>query len=611
MKQRKIFSTLLALMLALSMLLSGCRVASDDTDEIAGTFFAPTTEKTSTETQKPGETTEEPTETQPYTEDAPYIPYQEYDRGVESLLEECSFDEIVYERPDTQGMIDEFSDLQTLVEGGASCDEILEIYLPLNDKTTIFSTMDTYAYIRYSLDLNDSYYEDEYNWCEEQLPLVAQAEEKCFIAMGKSAERSALEEAYFGEGFFAYYDENQVYSNDRVVELMQEESALESEYMALQSDRTITWKGEETLVDDLLTDDSLDYYSYLSVLELYYGKYNPLCCDIYIKLINIRNEIARELGYETYADFAYGYYFDRDYTPEQVRAYLDDIAENLSGLYYTASSCSYSEAMSTDKTMELLSDVAHSFGGSFATAYDYMCAYNLYDISESSSKMPGSFMTYLSAYEMPYLYVSPTNDIGDLMTAVHEFGHFVDGYVNCNGTNSIDCAEIFSQSLEFLSLDVANLTETQRSSLRKSQAADAVTVFLSQACYADFEMQLYLLDKDELTAERINEIFCECFSTYLYNITGFEDLIGSGWIDVMHFFVAPHYVISYCVSLDAALQVYQRQLSDGSGLETYETLLSLSSGNSILTLLEEAGMTSPFAEGRMEELYTFLKDQMR
>ena len=29
------------------------------------------------------------------------------------------------------------------------------------------------------------------------------------------------------------------------------------------------------------------------------------------------------------------------------------------------------------------------------------------------------------------------------------------------------------------------------------------------------------------------------------------------WIDVQHFFSAPYYVISYCVSNDAALQIYQ------------------------------------------------------
>jgi hypothetical protein len=40
-------------------------------------------------------------------------------------------------------------------------------------------------------------------------------------------------------------------------------------------------------------------------------------------------------------------------------------------------------------------------------------------------------------------------------------------------------------------------------------------------------------------------------------------------------------------------------------------LLSLSSDNSILALLDEAGMTSPFAEGRMKDLSEFLANQMK
>ncbi len=612
MKQRKFYSTLTALVLILALLISGCSQTPTDTQpqtsgEVQGTFFPITTA-----TQEVTET-EEPTEesTEETTQAATYTPYWEYERPYESQLPECSFDQIVYERPDAQAIIDDFTALQELVESGASYSEILDAYVLLDEATYYFSTMDTYAYIRYTLDLNDPYYDEEYNWCEEQLPLVAQAEEKCFIAMGKSTQREKLEAEYFGEGFFDYYDENQIFSNDRVVELMQQETALQSEYMALQSDMTITWQGEEVLVDELFGDESLDYSSYMKALDLYYQKYNPLCAEIYIELIKTRNAIAAELEYDSYADFAYEYYYERDYSPAQVSAYLDSISEHLSRLYYTAAYNDYSSPMSTDETMQLLEGVAYAFGGPIATAYDYMMAYSLYDISESTSKMPGSYMTYLNSYEMPYMYVSPTNDIGDLMTAVHEFGHFVDGYVNCNTTSSIDCNEIFSQSLEFLALDVADLSDDERENLRKSQAAGAVMTFLSQACYADFEAQLYLLPEEELSAEKFNEIFAQCFEAYLYDITGYEDLIAPSWFEVQHFFIAPHYIISYCVSLDAALQVYQCELADGSGLENYFKLLSLSSGESILALLEKADMTSPFSEGRMEELSGFLRDQMR
>ena len=93
-------------------------------------------------------------------------------------------------------------------------------------------------------------------------------------------------------------------------------------------------------------------------------------------------------------------------------------------------------------------------------------------------------------------------------------------------------------------------------------------------------------------------------------MTGLEDILAPGWIDIQHFFVAPFYVISYCVSNDAALQIYQAELRNGTGLETYRTLMSHSSGNTILALLEEAGLDSPFKSGRMAELADFFNEQL-
>lgn len=605
MKQKKILSALISLLLILS-LLSACSTPAP-TVTPNGTFFGSSV----TTTAEPTEESAEPTEPTETVGPEAHTPYWEYERLHESRLPECSFDEIKYERPNAQKIIDNFTSLQKMVEEGASTEEILEVYIPIDDACYFFSTMNSYSHIRYTLDLNDSYYEDEYNWCEEQLPLIAQAEEKCFIAMANSPERALLEAEHFGEDFFDFYDEHQIYSNDRVVQLMQQESALEAEYMALQSDQTIIWEGEEVLFEDLIGDESLGYDKYLTALDLYYQKYNPLCADIYIKLIKIRNEIADELGYDSYADFAYEYHYKRDYTPDQAAQYLKDIATYMNPLYNTAAYHSYSSPLDTGKTMSMLKDVAYTLGEDIATAYDYMIAYDLYDISESTSKMPGSYMTYLYSYEMPYMYVSPTNDISDLMTAAHEFGHFVDGYVNCSETDSIDCNEIFSQAMEYLTLGVAELTDDERENLRKSQAANAVTTFLGQACYADFEAQLYHLPEEELTAEKFNEVFSECYKTYLYDITGLEDYIGPGWFQVQHFFIAPQYVISYCVSLDAALQVYQCELKDGSGLQKYFELMSVSANNSILALLDSVGMVSPFEAGRMAELSSFLNEQMK
>ncbi len=590
MKKRKLLA-LLAALLTVSLLLSGCvfGLPADVLDRLLDT------------------TTETPTEAPTQTPTETPIPFE---RDAEPLFDAVSFDEMQYERPDREALCNELADVQALVEQGGALDEVLDAFDAAYNDYLVFDTMASLAYIHYTLDLEDTFYTEENSWFDEQSPLVSQALEKCYIAMSQSPLRDDLEDELFGEGFFEFYDENQVYSNDRVVELMQQDAALQTEYMSLQSNRTIEWNGQEQLFDDVMDAVSSDFTSYLAAYKAYYNKYNPLVADIFIRQIRVRKEIAQELDYDSYADFAYEYTYQRDYTPAQAAQYTGDIAEQMSGLFYAAAYGSYSEDMDVQTSFALLADAAETFGGEIKQAYDYMLEYGLYDLTESPSKMPGSYMTYLSAYEMPFLYVSPTGTIDDLLTETHEFGHFVDGYVNCGGTTAIDCNEIFSQGLEFLMLSRARLTQAQQQALTVSKVSDSVMVFLGQGCYAAFEQAAYELPDDQLTAENLNQLFLQCNEAFGMGVPGLEDIVAPGWIDIQHFLIAPFYVISYCISNDAALQIFQLEEESGTGLEAYRTLMSLSAENTVLNLLDEAGLESPFAAGRVAELTEFLMKEI-
>ena len=436
MKKRH-FVVLCALLLCVSLLLQGCAplLVMVGLSEVLGEIDDPF------DILDPVESTDPTAASQRPTPVAEHIPYTEYERLEESISEPIPFSEIKYERPDAEELCADFREIQDMVEAEKNVTDILDAFMPVYEDYVYFHTLSDYAYIRYCLDLNDSYYDTEYNWCEEQSPLIEQAMEKCYIAMAESSLRNRLEVDFFGEGFFEYYDENQVYSNDRVVELMQKEAALQTEYMSLQNEMTITWEGEERLVNDLLNDPDLSYDEYILAYMQYYSKYNPLAAEIFVELVKIRNKIAAELEYESYAHFAYSYTYERDYTPEQVSDYTDSIATYLSDYYYTAIYNNYSSPMDASAAMTKLKDVAYRLGGAFATSYDFMEDYGLYDISSSPSKMPGSYATYLHTYGMPFMYVTPTGDVSDLLTAAHEFGHFTDGFVNCDRTDSIDCAE--------------------------------------------------------------------------------------------------------------------------------------------------------------------------
>lgn len=595
MKKRLVL--LLSLLLALSVLLQGCLMPfpSDRFDYL--------TEET-TEPTKPTDRGE------PAEADS-YLPYDEFPRPEEAELEPVAFEDMEYTRPDAAALCKALGELEKLVKNGGSFDEVGAAFEAAYSDYSLFNTMDSLSYIRHTIDLNDEYYETENNWCEEQSPLIEQALEKCYIAMGQSDLRDRLEEEYFTEGFFDFYDENQIYSNDRVVKLMQKDNDLQAQYMALQSDQTIEWNGEEVLYEDIVGDESLDYDSYLRAYQLYYDKYNPQVGEIFAEMIRTRNEIAKELGYDTFADFAYSYYYDRDYTPEEAEDYLSNIAAELAPMYfYAVYGAQSTTPCSTDEVLDLFEKTVYRFGGEFATSYEFMQAYDLMDITDSSSKMPGSYVTYLSSYQMPFLYVSPTGKLDDLLTCCHEFGHFVDGFVNCNGTSSIDCNEIFSQGLEFLSLSRAELDDDEREALTISKVADSLLTFVSQAAYAEFELRAYALPDDQLNTEGLNALFLECMEEFGQSYTGMEDIIAPGWIDIQHFLIAPYYVISYCVSNDAALQIFQLEEENGTGLETYRALMSTSSGNTILALLEENGMESPFEPGRVEELADFFEDYL-
>ncbi len=610
---------LLPILLCFSILLGGCGISTfSDKVEYLENVLTPTMSAPDvyrpeeSYNNEPGNVAPPQTGTHEYNE---YITYEEFERSYEPYEEQIPFSEIEYVSPVAEPIVQGYEEVQHMVEeGSASAEEILDAYEGVFEEHLYFDTMHALSYIRYSLHLDDTYYDEEYNRCEELSPLLSQAQEKCYIAMSESPLRQELEEEYFGEDFFLFYDENRIYSKDSVVALMQKESEIESQYLALQNDPTILWNGKETSLDKILEDNSISTTDYLSAYRAYYEKYNPQAAELYAQIIRVRKEIAKELDYDSYADFAYSYTYERDYTPRQVEDYCNDIAEEMPSLLFTAvmaqAGLPYKDI---DESVELFQKTVDSFGGIIRTSYDFMVDYELWDTSISATKLPGSYMTYLNSYEMPFLYVSPAETLGDLATLCHEFGHFVDGYVNCGGFSSVDCAEVFSQGLEYLALNRADLNPSDRSALIKSKAADAVLVFLTQACYAEFEVLAYSLPEKELNAEGLNTLFARCNEKYGLDLLymGMEDLLAPGWIDVQHFYIAPYYVISYCVSNDAALQIYGQELASGDGLDLYYELLCQDRESTLPELMESTGLESPFADGRIRELADFLENQLR
>ena len=515
------------------------------------------------------EATEETEETEPLEE-----------RGLSRYKNVPSFDEMLYSRPDMEEFQSMVSDLVEAAKAPKSARQLADLCLDVYDFYDEFYTMYSLADIHYSLDLTDPYYKEEYAYCAEQSAIVDQGLEKCYVALANSGIVDELEaDQYFGEGFFDSYLEGGA-MDEELTGMMTRESTLVSEFYALQSELA-----------------AYEYYSD----EYFEAGVQPLG-ELLVELVTLRQQMAAYMGYDTYSQFAFEYFYERDYDPGQADAYLLRIQEELvpmyrelneSGFWRTA----YQENISSRDCQVFLRDVTKTLGDPIRSAYRLMETRDLFDLERSASKYSGSFEVYLTSFGAPYVFVNPTGDSYDVLTFAHEFGHFANDLF-CGGTYvTTDVAEFFSQGMEYLSLCCASRDlSVDLEQLRRLKMADSLNTYVEQSAYALFEDRIYSMSPEELTVENLAETYREICLDYGFDSWNWDE---RDFITINHFFTSPFYIFSYVTSNDAAMQLFEMEMAEpGSGRELYGEYVTGCSPY-FMEFMEETGLQSPFDPERL------------
>lgn len=491
-----------------------------------------------------------------------------------------SFSEMEYVRPDMeeyQRLVDAVCETAKVTRTeDPLVDRILDVY----DYYDYFYTMQSLADIRYSLDLRDTYYQEEYQYCSEQSAVIEQGLDTCYMAMAQSAVVAELEnDEYFGPGFFDSYQGDSVWTEE-LVGLMTRESTLVAESYSIMNEL-----NEE------------EYYS-----DAYFETGIQSMGELLVELVKLRQEIAACLGYDSYGDFAFEYYYGRDYTPEEADRYLQRIQEKLVPLYCAPNEsdfwyAAYWDTASPESCRRYLKETTDAMGGRLQSAYSLMVEKELYDLTASPYKYQGSFEVYLTSYSVPFVFLNTMGDSSDYLTFTHEFGHFANDYF-CGGSYATtDVAEVFSQGLEYLSLCYGPEDVTDMEALRQMKLADSLNTYVEQAAYARFEDVIYALSEEELTVENLSRIYEQIGVEYGFDTWNWD---SRDWITIPHFFTSPYYILSYVVSNDAAMQLYEMELEKpGAGLALYEEYVG-GCPDAFMAFIEEAGLDSPFAEERLD-----------
>lgn len=488
------------------------------------------------------------------------------------------FEEMEYTRPDIENM-------QSILEKvrQASSEEDLDGVLngiyDLYDAFDWFYTAYNLADIGYSGDLTSSYWEGEYQYCGAASGQVDGMLEQMYRILADSPLADTLEgEDYFGEGFFDAYRGESIYS-DEFLALLEEESGLVSRYYQLS--------GEEPMDGDG------------------YDSWWQETAQVLVDLIRVRQQEAQCQGYDSYVDFAYDFYYERDYTPEEAETYLMELRDSLTPLYRDCVSSDAWEAAvrytGEEKTFDYLRTAAENMGGTVLDAFRLMEQGELYDISYSENKYNSSFEVYLTSYGEPFLFMNPERSGYDCLTIAHEFGHFCNDYASYGSVVGVDVAEFFSQGMEYLSLCYGGDTQE----LARAKLADSLSTYVEQGCFALFEQEMYRLTGEELSPEGLRELYEETALSFGFDSVGYDP---GEFVSITHFYTNPMYVISYVVSNDAAMQLYILERNEsGSGLGRLEKHLDTEE-SFFLAFLESADLESPFH--RIPEVKAFFEAEL-
>lgn len=518
------------------------------------------------------------------------------------------FGEMVYERPSLE-------ELDGLIEAAVSA-----VYesVPFEDAEALldecfyfyyhFDTMYTLADIRSCLDLSDDYYAGEYLWCAENYTLVDERIDDLYYACAASPMARELEEKYFWEGFCEQYsDESESIYNETTVALMQAESALIAEYRTLSADPVIEYQGREENLALLL--DRLGGNAYNEAVIAYYTQYNERYADLFIRLVRVRQQLAAELGYDSYEEMQYLYAYQRDYSPEEAEFYLQEIKTHLVPVYQdlTAKTFYYyteSSPLAESRLPGILYSALGDFGPDVNEAFSFMLRYELCDLKADSRKANMSFETYLSDYEAPFVFLNAAGDTSDILTFAHEFGHFCDAYVNYNAPETVDLAEVYSQSMEYLVLSrlADSIGEDEAEDLARLKMIDTLEMYVQQSAFAEFEHQAYALGADRLTAEVLNNIARQTAMDYGFYVKDYDEFFSMSWGDIPHYFEQAFYIVSYPVSNDLAMQIYALEReTPGVGVQRYLDGLERDFSG-LMGLVEAGGFEDPFEPGRAERI---------
>lgn len=525
-----------------------------------------------------------------------------------------------YERIDTQPFLDDCDRLAQC----SDAQEAIELYDALYEQYLQMVSMYEVAYIANSIDVTDAYWTEESLWSESA---ALEAGDALCVACSEvlSGPCAELFGDHLGESAVEWLSEYEE-TNDRIEELSEQESALCSEYYAAMSGAyslAVSYRGEEWTLDRWSGEDGEDLYwddydAYYDVYDLLMQAINEEVGPIYVELVALRREIAEYYGYDNYAAYAYENIYCRDYGLDEAQAFCEQVKQvaprYYEQVYYNSNAAGYSGVqMDGQELVDTLGVYADQIDPLVDELWEFFAENELYSICDSSECMDGGYTVSIPSSDAPYIYMSLYGGSSDFCTISHEFGHYVDAWLNptpnyLTSGGNYDLLEIHSNGLEILySRYYYDIFGRGANAAEYGLLDEQLNSVVDGCIYDEFQRRVYAAE--DITLDDVNRIYSEVCVEY-----GQYDEVGEDywWMFVSHNYESPLYYISYAASAIAALQIWDMSRSDyDAAVDTWLAVVREGAyDRGYMEVLSDCGLQSFADDGAVESVFTAALDYL-
>ena len=161
-----------------------------------------------------------------------------------------NFNDIEYERVDYEYIKKQYLKILHKIENSSDFSKVKNLIRKLNICRKTVLTMSTIASIRFSINTNDEFYKDEKKYWDEYSPLFSDLDIKFYKVLLDSPFESEIKDE-FGEQFYRYIKTLVDSFSEEIIEDLQEENILMSEYTSLLASAKIEFDNKVCNLSDM------------------------------------------------------------------------------------------------------------------------------------------------------------------------------------------------------------------------------------------------------------------------------------------------------------------------------------------------------------------------